>query len=133
MPNHINSKESNQHGNASVHESKSTATNPLKQAKNNNAKPKNVPISNNIVQSSEIVSDNNYPSPFSRQLEDLEKDIRRLRTQMVASGGGSVSDYSSFSDGADVEPNQVNQNHGDRNMSPDIESITTYVCNSDIS
>ena len=122
MPKSQNLKQSNQCNNLSVHDTKPETTDPTKQAKNSNAKIKVVPISNNI-----FPSENNPPSPFSKQLEDLEKDIRRLRTQMVASVGGSVSDYSSFSDGADVEQNQINQNHyGDRNMSPDIESIATY-------
>ena len=104
-----------------------------KQAKNSNAKNKEIE-STNILHNMETNIINNYPSPFSKQLEDLEKDIRKLRTQMGSRGGGSVSDYSSFSEGAEIEPIQSNPTfYGEeRNVSPDIESIGTYTEDDDM-
>ena len=98
-----------------------------KDAKSSNAKTKEIGCNSN-AKSTESNLINSYPSPFSKQLEDLEKDIRKLRTQMGSGGGGSVSDYSSFSDGAEIEHILANSNfHGEeRNVSPDIESIVTY-------
>ena len=105
----------------------------LKEAKSSNAKTKDIGCNSN-AKNTESNLGNNYPSPFSKQLEDLEKDIRKLRTQMGSGGGGSVSDYSSFSDGAEIEHIQANSNsYGEeRNVSPDIESIVTYTEEDDV-
>ena len=83
-------------------------------------------IPNNIVRSGEsggFLSESNHHNPFTRQLEDLEKDIHKLRTQMGAVNvGGSISDYSSISD----EPIQKSSNYfAEQPLSPDIDSFAT--------
>ena len=127
LSNQPNAKQAAQNGHFNVHTIGGQPIEPKKQAKNTNAKTKDDHISSKIARASDLVSDDNYSNPFSKQLEDLEKDIRKLRTHMGVGGGGSLSDYSSYSDGVDVEPIQINVNNCDvRTMSPDNESITTY-------
>ena len=97
----------NHNSDQNFHKTKEEVTQLPKQAKNSNAKDKEIESTNN-AHNIETNLINNYPNPFSKQLEDLEKDIRKLRTQMGSGGGGSVSDYSSFSDGGNSKYNSSN-------------------------
>ena len=75
--------------------------------------------------SDESTNVHSNPNHFTKQLEDLEKDIRKLRSQ-IGMRGGSFSDYSSISDGADADAIQEYSNyHGGRNPSPDTDSLAT--------
>ena len=126
LPNPPSKKQSVQNGDSNGQYIKED--NPLhtKSPKPVNPSSKDVRIPNNIVRSGrngEFLSESNHHNPFTRRLEDLEKDIHKLRTQMGAvTVGGSISDYSSISD----EPIQKSSNYfAEQPLSPDIDSFAT--------
>ena len=123
---HLNKKQSIQNGDSNGQYIKED--NPLhtKSPKQVNASSKDLQIPNNIVRSGrsgEFQLEGTHHNPFTRQLEDLEKDIHKLRSQMGAVNvGGSISDYSSISD----EPIQKSSNYfAEQPLSPDIDSFAT--------